>query len=135
MSEQVLELRGRSVWQVMASYGIGAWIVLQVADTLSSLIGLPLWFGRALLSLLVAGFVLLLATSIIQGRARHATDGLAGLFTFKNTLRAGGAALALMVLGTAVYLGMRTIGVDPTDPYPQGFMLSDCWGDAFDLVN
>ncbi len=30
--------------------------------------------------------------------------------------------------------GMHQIGVDPTDPYPQGYILSDCWGDAFDLL-
>ena len=31
--------------------------------------------------------------------------------------------------------GLHQIGVDPSDPYPNGYMLSDCWGDAFDLVN
>lgn len=30
--------------------------------------------------------------------------------------------------------GMHQIGVDPTDPYPLGYLLSDCWGDAFDLL-
>jgi proline racemase len=30
--------------------------------------------------------------------------------------------------------GMHQIGIDPSDPYPQGFLLSDCWGDAFDLL-
>ncbi|WP_350335312.1 proline racemase family protein [Coralliovum pocilloporae] len=30
--------------------------------------------------------------------------------------------------------GLHQIGVDPTDPYPQGFLLSDTWGDAFDLL-
>lgn len=30
--------------------------------------------------------------------------------------------------------GLHQIGVDPSDPYPQGFLLSDTWGDAFDLL-
>jgi len=30
--------------------------------------------------------------------------------------------------------GIRQIGLDPSDPYPEGFLLSDCWGDAFDLL-
>jgi proline racemase len=30
--------------------------------------------------------------------------------------------------------GMHQIGIDSSDPYPQGFLLSDCWGDAFDLL-
>lgn len=31
--------------------------------------------------------------------------------------------------------GMHQIGIDPSDPYPQGYLLSDTWGDAFDLLN
>lgn len=31
--------------------------------------------------------------------------------------------------------GMHQIGLDPSDPYPKGYFLSDCWGDAFDLLN
>ena len=31
--------------------------------------------------------------------------------------------------------GLHQIGVDPDDPYQQGFLVSDCWGDAFDLLN
>ncbi len=112
MGEQVLEVGNRSVWQVVASYGIGAWITLQVADTLSSLIGLPLWFGQALLGLLVSGFVLLLVLSLVRDRARAAM-GRAGLFTLRNALRVGGGAVGLLAVGTAVYLGMRSVGVGP----------------------
>ncbi|MFT4650172.1 MAG: proline racemase [Flavobacteriales bacterium] len=31
--------------------------------------------------------------------------------------------------------GIHQIGVDPSDPYQQGYKVSDCWGDAFDLLN
>lgn len=31
--------------------------------------------------------------------------------------------------------GIHQIGADPSDPYQQGYKLSDCWGDAFDLLN
>ncbi len=73
------QVASKSVWQVMASYGIGAWIVLQVADTLSSLVGLPLWFGQALLVLLGIGVVVLLATSLVQPRpAPGMTSGIVG---------------------------------------------------------
>jgi TolB-like protein len=103
----------RSVWQVTVSYGIGAWIALQVADTLSSLIGLPLWFGQALLALLVTGFLLLLTMSIARGRTGEAMHGSTSLFTFKNALRAGVGAVALVMMGTAVYMGMRSVGIGP----------------------
>jgi hypothetical protein len=73
------QVASKSVWQVMASYGIGAWIVLQVADTLSSLVGPPLWFGQALLVLLGIGVVVLFATSLVQPRAAPGmTSGIVG---------------------------------------------------------
>ena len=31
--------------------------------------------------------------------------------------------------------GIHQIGVDASDPYPLGYMLADCWGDAFDLLS
>ena len=31
--------------------------------------------------------------------------------------------------------GIHQIGVDPSDPYPLGYCLSDCWGDGLDLLN
>lgn len=30
--------------------------------------------------------------------------------------------------------GLHQIGLDPDDPWPLGYKLSDCWGDAFDLL-
>lgn len=31
--------------------------------------------------------------------------------------------------------GLHQIGIDPSDPFPTGYMVADCWGDAFDLLN
>jgi len=31
--------------------------------------------------------------------------------------------------------GVHQVGVDPSDPYPLGYKVSDCWGDAFDLLS
>jgi proline racemase len=31
--------------------------------------------------------------------------------------------------------GIHQIGIDPTDPFQEGYYLSDTWGDAFDLLN
>ena len=42
------ELHRRSVWQVLGSYAVVAWIILQLAEVLEGLIGLPFWFGRAI---------------------------------------------------------------------------------------
>ena len=43
-------------------------------------------------------------------------------------------AVVPLVKGRAWIHGMHKIGVDPSDPYQQGYMVSDCWGDAFDLL-
>ncbi|MDZ7840460.1 MAG: proline racemase family protein [Gammaproteobacteria bacterium] len=39
------------------------------------------------------------------------------------------------VAGRGWIHGIHQIGVDPSDPYPEGYLLSDTWGDAFDLLN
>ena len=38
------------------------------------------------------------------------------------------------IVGRGWIYGIHQIGIDPTDPYPHGYLLSDCWGDAFDLL-
>lgn len=43
-------------------------------------------------------------------------------------------AISAEIAGRAWIHGIYQIGLDPSDPYPEGFMVSDCWGDAFDLV-
>ncbi len=48
---------------------------------------------------------------------------------------AGRPAILPRISGRGWIHGVHQIGVDPTDPYPQGFMVADCWGDAFDLLN
>lgn len=72
------EIHRRSVWQVLGSYVVGAWIVLQFAETLSGLIGLPLWFGPAIILLVLLGFPLIVVTSVVQGGRRPAAGEDAG---------------------------------------------------------
>ncbi|MCP4980341.1 MAG: proline racemase family protein [Gammaproteobacteria bacterium] len=48
---------------------------------------------------------------------------------------AGRLAILPSISGRGWIHGMHQIGVDPTDPYPQGYMVADCWGDAFDLLS
>ena len=44
-------------------------------------------------------------------------------------------AVCAEISGRGWIHGIHQIGLDPSDPYPDGFMVSDCWGDAFDLVD
>ncbi len=52
-----------------------------------------------------------------------------------ETTVAGRSAVIPQISGRAWIHGLHQIGIDPSDPYPQGYLLSDCWGDAFDLLN
>lgn len=47
---------------------------------------------------------------------------------------AGRIAVLPKVSGRGWIHGIHQIGVDPSDPYQEGYTVSDCWGDAHDLV-
>ena len=53
----------------------------------------------------------------------------------EETTIAGRPAVIPQITGRGWIHGIHQIGVDPSDPYQQGYLLSDCWGDAFDLLN
>lgn len=57
------ELRRRKVVRVAVAYVIGAWVLMQVGDTLVGLLELPGWVGKALVVLLAAGFPVALVLS------------------------------------------------------------------------
>ena len=55
--------------------------------------------------------------------------------TFTGTTNVGGKmAVVPKVSGRGGIHGIHQIGVDPSDPYPLGFSVADCWGHANDLV-
>ena len=51
-----------------------------------------------------------------------------------KTSVAGQPAVIPTISGRGWIHGIHQIGVDPSDPYPLGFAVSDTWGDAFDLM-
>lgn len=52
-----------------------------------------------------------------------------------DTTVAGRPAVQPVISGRGWIYGMHQLGLDPTDPYPLGYSVSDTWGDAFDLLN
>ena len=127
-------IRSRSVWQILGAYVFGAWFALQAAETVSSLIGLPLWFGQAVIVLLGLGLPVIALTAILQGTrastadappdaseasAQHHEGGgpterrSRNLFTWRNALLAGAGAFALLGVGAAGYMAMRSLGIGP----------------------
>jgi tetratricopeptide (TPR) repeat protein len=114
------EVRRHALWQVLVSYAVGSWVILQIAETLTSLLGLPLWFGKALIVVLAVGLPVLLLTAAAQsargakarssaGRRRH----LGGFLTWRRAIVGGFGAFALLGVGTAAYMAMRSLGIGP----------------------
>jgi hypothetical protein len=115
--ELLLQLRERSLWQILGSYVVASWVALQVLDTVSALLGLPLWFTRPVLILLIIGFFVLLLTGVVQrtwtnlearADSRPERTRLGRLLTWRKATLAGVTAFALLGVFTAVWLAMRT---------------------------
>jgi proline racemase len=51
-----------------------------------------------------------------------------------DTTVAGRQAVVPTITGRGWIHGIHQIGLDPSDPYPEGFRVADTWGDAFDLL-
>ena len=49
--------------------------------------------------------------------------------------RDGYPMVTQQITGRGWVHGIHQIGVDPDDPYQTGFTLSDCWGEALDLLD
>lgn len=111
------ELHGRSVWQVCGLYVASGWVVLEVTATLVEQLGLPGWVFPGALSLLVLGLPIVLATAFVQRGLRAAragdTSAVRRLFTWRACGIAAGVGFALLGIGTAGHLAMRTLGIGP----------------------
>lgn len=111
--------RGGPGLGMVGGYFVLSWGVLQVTETVASLLGFPLWFGKAVLSLLVLGLVGVLVTALVQG-GPPAREGatvkwprLRRAVTWQRMGLAGLTAFALLGAGTAGHLGARAMGVGP----------------------
>lgn len=67
--------------------------------------------------------------------ARSIIDSTFDISIVGTTQVAGLPAILPRISGRGWIHGIHQIGVDPDDPYPEGYMVADCWGDALDLVN
>ncbi|HWU16425.1 MAG TPA: proline racemase family protein [Devosia sp.] len=67
--------------------------------------------------------------------ARSIIDSTFEVHYASDTTVASRPAVQPIISGRGWIHGIHQIGVDPTDPYPHGFSVSDTWGDAFDLMN
>ncbi len=67
--------------------------------------------------------------------ARSIIDSAFEVTFTSETEGAGRPAVLARVAGRGWIHGFHQIGRDPADPYPEGYLLSDCWGEVFDLIH
>ena len=67
--------------------------------------------------------------------ARSIIGGVFDVELLGETEVANRPAIHSRVSGRGWIHGMHTIGLDPSDPFPKGFLLTDTWGEALDLLN
>ena len=125
----------RSFWQVLAVYIGASWVVLQVVDVVQDNMGLPGWVFPFAVVLLLIGLPVMLTTAMLQGRpaapvgepaeSSPASPGVAArsdaesdlsprrLFTWRNALIGGAAALVLLIAVTTGFMFMRNRGIGP----------------------
>lgn len=111
-------LERRSPWEFVAGYLFIAWVALQVTDTLASLVGLPLWFGAGVLTLLGAGLFVVLITALLQlplkRRSSTVSAGegrLRRVFTWRRAALVGVGGLSILGLLTVAHLTARALGI------------------------
>ncbi len=67
--------------------------------------------------------------------ARSIIDSTFEVTYAHDTTVAGRPAVQPIISGRGWIHGIHQVGLDPTDPYPHGYSVSDTWGDAFDLMS
>ena len=72
--------------------------------------------------------------SAISFTARSIIDSRFEVGYARDTTVANRAAVVPTISGRGWIHGIHQIGLDPSDPYPEGFRVADTWGDAFDLL-
>ncbi len=127
------EVHRRSVWQVLAIYLVCAWVAFEVSRAISDRHDLPSWLTLLFIGLLAIGLLFVMTTVYLQkgfprkmGQSAGAASMSPGnevsaaggadswivrrVFTWRNAILAGVAALTLWALIAAAWLYLATHG-------------------------
>ena len=112
----IRDIHRRNLWQVLAIYVAASWVVFEIVQTVTEGLGLPPWFPPFAALLLLIGLPIVLATAFVQegmpptgredptlmpatdmetGARPDEKEGVGRLFTWRNAILGGLAALAL----------------------------------------
>lgn len=133
------EIHRRSVWQVLAGYGVFWFLAHRLVVVVAEVAGLPLWTPAMAFVLLAIGFPIVTATAVVQGGLpglrmvdvvdpnelegltpaqvhvipeAHPLHGIS-LLTWRNAILGGVMAAALLVTSVVAYLAMWAFGIGP----------------------
>jgi len=117
------ELKRRNVFRIAAAYVVIGWLMLQVADIVLGFTGAPDWFGRALIALLVLGFVPVLALAWVFEVGPEgirvddgSTDRSAGPQARRLDVITLGAVVLVVLLMIGQHLGPALTAPESTTP-------------------
>ncbi len=125
------EVHRRSVWQVFLIYLVCAWAAFEVSRAISDRHDLPSWLTLLFVALLAVGLLFVMTTVYLQegfprkmGQSASAASmsggkgvsdvgggdswGVRRVFTWRNTILAGVAALSLWAIVAAAWLYVAT---------------------------
>jgi TolB-like protein/Flp pilus assembly protein TadD len=115
----ITELKSRKVYRTAAVYSAGAWALLQVADVLFPVVGLPDWSVTAVLLLAALGFPLALVLSWLfeltpegEGGVRIEADGDGGTMPVSRVIE---FTLIILLCGLVGYLYVGRLTEPPAD--------------------
>lgn len=109
------ELKRRNVIRIAAAYVVFGWVLLQAADILLGFTGAPEWVGKALIALLVLGFIpsLVVAWVFEVGPEGVRVDDGVQRATGPNTRR-----LDIVILGAVLLLMAMLVWRQMSNPMP-----------------
>ena len=105
------ELKRRKVLRVAAAYVVASWVLLQVAELLSSILELPIWSAKLALVILVIGFVPALILSWAYDLTPDGVEATANIGgspadrRFGPIILAGALTIAGLIVGGWWYSG------------------------------
>jgi TolB-like protein/Tfp pilus assembly protein PilF len=115
MSRLIAELKRRNVFRVGALYLVAGWLVLQVADVLAGVLGLPDWTLRFVAFLLLLGFPLALVFSWVyeltpEGIKRESEIDRTQSVTDRTGKKLGVATVALLAAAVTLLALDKFVG-------------------------
>jgi tetratricopeptide (TPR) repeat protein len=108
--------------RVAALFGTASLVVLALVYLLMLRLGLPNWVFAGALALIVVGLPIMLVTGVVErhralarttGAALPPPPGMRRWFTWRRSLIGGALAFSGLVTATAIYMGMRLLGIGP----------------------